>query len=164
MRLLSWLVFVICGLLRIFYQILILYCKFIIPKALKWGMLNLCTLIFIKIFIKCFKNSILFYGSIRTSERPSYLFSLDLHFTPWIAMWQNVFWLCNKKNQFTRLFFSKIAFSTDHVQYVLNFFVHPKLKQSVWFPSVSRFVVLKVGKSQKVFSIWRHPQKTTTPN
>ena len=42
------------ALLRIFYQILISYFKF----NLKWGMLPLCK-IFSKIFIKCFKNSIL---------------------------------------------------------------------------------------------------------
>ena len=34
------------ALLRIFYQILISYCKFFMPKALKWGMLYLYTLIF----------------------------------------------------------------------------------------------------------------------
>ena len=56
-----------------------------------------------------------------------------------------------KKSIYKIVFFSKIAFSTDYVQYVLNFFVHPKLKQSVWFPSVSRFVVLKVEKPRKVF-------------
>ena len=37
---------VFVALLRIFYQILISYCKFSMPKALKWGMLCLCTLIF----------------------------------------------------------------------------------------------------------------------
>ena len=31
------------------------------------------------IFIKCFKNSILLSGPNRTSERPSYLFSLGIH-------------------------------------------------------------------------------------
>ena len=60
----------------IFYQILISYCKFIKTKALKWGMLCLCTLIFSKIFIKCFKNLILLSGPNRFSVRPSYLFSL----------------------------------------------------------------------------------------
>ena len=38
------LAFVICG--RSFWQVLISYGKFIISKALKWGMLGLCTLIF----------------------------------------------------------------------------------------------------------------------
>ena len=33
---------------RIFYQILISYCKFIMLKALKWGMLGFCTMIFQK--------------------------------------------------------------------------------------------------------------------
>ena len=40
------LVFVICGFIKNFYQILISYCKFIMLKALKWGMLHLFTLIF----------------------------------------------------------------------------------------------------------------------
>ena len=34
------------ALLRIFKQILMSYCKFIMPKALKWGMVCLCILIF----------------------------------------------------------------------------------------------------------------------
>ena len=34
------------ALLRTFYQILTSYCKFIMTKALKWGMLHLFTLIF----------------------------------------------------------------------------------------------------------------------
>ena len=34
------------ALLRIFFQIFISYCKFIMSKALKWCMLHLCTLIF----------------------------------------------------------------------------------------------------------------------
>ena len=46
------------------------------PKSLNWGMLCLCTLIYSKVFIKCFKNSKLLSGPNRSSERPSYLFSL----------------------------------------------------------------------------------------
>ena len=42
-------------------QILISYCKFSMPKALKWGVLRLCTLTFQYdiLFIKCFEESIL---------------------------------------------------------------------------------------------------------
>ena len=46
LRLLFYLVFVICAFINFFYQIPISYCKFIMPKALKWDMLCLCTLIF----------------------------------------------------------------------------------------------------------------------
>ena len=53
-QLLSWLVFVICGFIKDFYEMLISYFKFIMPKT--WGMLHLCTLILQKIFIKCYKN------------------------------------------------------------------------------------------------------------
>ena len=49
------------------------------PKALKRGMLRLCTLIFqYDIRKKCFKKSILLSGPNRTSQRSSYLFSLLL--------------------------------------------------------------------------------------
>ena len=75
MRLLSWLVFTFVALLRIFYQLLILHCK--IGKSFKMRQVtslyfNFCS----KIFIKCFKNSILLPGPNKTSVRSSYLFSL----------------------------------------------------------------------------------------
>ena len=66
--------FVIVALLRNFYQILISYCKFIMPKASKCYIFVLW--FFSKIFIKCFENSILLSGPNRTAESPSYLFSL----------------------------------------------------------------------------------------
>jgi len=64
------------ALLRIFFQTFISYCKFIMSKALKWGMICPDTLIFSKIFIKRFKNSIILSRPNRFSVRPSYLSSL----------------------------------------------------------------------------------------
>ena len=79
MRLLFWLVFVICGfimnLLPNIYFILQIY------HAKSFKMRHVTSLYFnfvSMIFIKCFKNSILLSGSNRTLERPSYSFSLIL--------------------------------------------------------------------------------------
>ena len=45
-QLLSLLVFVICDFIKDFYHILTSYCKFTMTKALKWGIVCLCILIF----------------------------------------------------------------------------------------------------------------------
>ena len=88
--------------LRFFYQLLISYCKFIMPKALKWDMLRLIWYVwfFSMIFIKCFKNSILLSGPNRTSECPSYLFFLaDVTFNAFLSSFCYRLQLSNRLQQ-----------------------------------------------------------------
>ena len=63
-RLLSWLVFVICGFIKNFLPNSYFIFQIYHVKSFKWGMLPICK-IFNKIFIKCFKNSILLSGPYR---------------------------------------------------------------------------------------------------
>ena len=68
--------FVNCGFIKIFLPNSYFIFQIYHAKGLKWGMLHLDTLIFSRIFIKCFKASILLSGPNRFSVGPSYLYSL----------------------------------------------------------------------------------------
>ena len=110
MRLLSWLILVICGFLKNFLPI---SCKFIYQNLHIEAFY--VSVLFSKIFIKWFKNSTLLSGPNRNSECGSYLFFLKNIFV--VCVWHVLLRWYNENIQMVCIWHI-LLFCLLHIQYL----------------------------------------------